>query len=117
MEKQFSLAVAGVEIPNELVLVQRLKNALNSGKKKLNIINGFEVETDSHVRITMGPVIGEVTADSAVIMLELVGPKELVPINTKVYKKEKNCENAELDILIRKYIANEAFDNQEICLA
>ena len=87
MEKQFSLAVAGVEIPNELVLVQRLKNALKSGKKKLNIINGFEVETDSHVRITTGPVIGEVTADSAVIMVELVGPKDRVPITTKVYKK------------------------------
>ena len=87
MQKQFSLAVAGVEIPNELVLVQRLKNALESGKKKLNIINGFEVETDSHVRITTGPVIGEVTADSAVVMLELVGPKDRVPITTKVYKK------------------------------
>ena len=87
MEKQFSLAVSGVEIPNELVLVQRLKNALKSGKKKLNIINGFEVETDSHVRITTGPVIGEVTADSAVVMLELVGPKDRVPITTKVYKK------------------------------
>ena len=87
MEKQFSLAVAGVEIPNELVLVERLKNALKTGKKKLNIINGFEVETDSHVRITTGPVIGEVTADSAVIMLELVGLKDLVPITAKVYKK------------------------------
>ena len=87
MAKQLSLAVSGVEIPNELVLVQRLKNALKSGKKKLNIINGFEVETDSHVRITTGPVIGEVTADSAVVMLELVGPKDRVPITTKVYKK------------------------------
>ena len=96
MEKQFSLAVAGVEIPNELVLVQRLKNALKSGKKTLNIINGFEVEMDSHVRITTGPVIGEVTADSAVVMLELVGPKDRVPITTKVYKKgdKENHEQA-----------------------
>ena len=87
MERQFSLAVTGDEIPNELVLVQRLKDALKSGTKKLNIIHGFEVETDSHVRISTGPVIGEVTANSAVIMLELVGPKDLVPITTKLYKK------------------------------
>ena len=67
MEKQFSLAVAGVEIPHELVLVQRLKKALKSGKKKLNIINGFEVETDRKKAFDM---IAEKAMESATSKVE-----------------------------------------------
>ena len=48
--KNFELYITGNEIPEETVLLQRLREALAAGTKKVNIINGYVVNTDSTVR-------------------------------------------------------------------
>jgi hypothetical protein len=41
--------------------------------KKVYNFEGFPVQTDAHVRIVTGPVVGKVTTSSVVILLEVSG--------------------------------------------
>ena len=69
---EFSVTVTGDEIPEASVLLERLHDALQRGTKKVNIINGYVVDTDSSVRMTVGPVLGEITANNAIILIEVM---------------------------------------------
>ncbi len=52
--------------------VSRTNSTATESKKAYNF-EGFLVETDTHVRIVTGPVVGKVTTSSAVILLEVCG--------------------------------------------
>ena len=81
------LAIIGT-IPDEDLLLERIREALARGTRKINIINGFEVHTDSSVSVLCGPVLGEITSNSAVVMLEVAGPAgERKPIVCNLYKE------------------------------
>ncbi len=57
--------------------------------RKVSVINGYQVETDSGVRLLTGPVVGEVTADAANILLEVDTQRRehaMVNIEAVVYK-------------------------------
>ena len=92
MEKQFSLAVSGDEIPDESVLLTRLKEELDKGNKKINIINGYVVDTDSYVNVSVGPVLGEITTNHATVMIEVIGEQDVIPICAKLYKENEKGE-------------------------
>ena len=51
-------------------------NGTTTEKKKVHNFEGFTVQTDTYVRIITGPVVGKVTATSAVILLEVSGKSE-----------------------------------------
>ena len=87
MANQFSVSVTGDEIPEESELLSRLKQALNRNTRRINIINGYVMDTDSSVRMSVGPVIGEVTTNKALLMIEVVGDTEIIPICAKLYKE------------------------------
>ena len=88
-DKEFELHVSGDEIPDESVLLKRLQEALNRGTKKVNIVNGYVVDTDSSINIQVGPILGEVTTDSAIAMIEVRGKEDTIPISAKVYKEKE----------------------------
>ena len=87
------ITVSG-DLPDESVLLDRLREAVAMGRKTINIINGFVVDTDSSVSVLFGPVLGEVTTDSAIIMLEVQGPEKIVPISCKLYKEDETGDPA-----------------------
>ena len=90
--EEFSVTVTGDEIPEESVLLERLQNALHRGSKKVNIINGYVVDTNSSVRMTLGPVLGEITGNNAIILIEVVGKTDVIPITAKLYKGAEKGE-------------------------
>ena len=92
MDDKFSLAITGDEIPDESVLLSRVHEALNRGSKRINIINGYVVDTNSYVRVTVGPVLGEVTTDKAILMLEVTGDEDIVHVCAKLYKEQNKVE-------------------------
>ena len=87
--KEFELHVSGDEIPDESVLLKRLQEALNRGTKKVNIVNGYVVDTDSSINIQVGPILGEVTTNSAIAMIEVRGKEDTIPISAKAYKEKE----------------------------
>ena len=87
MAENFELNVIGDEIPDESVLLRRLQEALHRGTKKVNIINGYVVDTNSSVRMLVGPVLGEITTNHAIVMIEVVGKTDVIPISAKLYKE------------------------------
>ena len=103
--EDFSVNVTGEEIPDESVLLERLQEALKKGNKKVNIINGYLVDTDSSVRLTVGPVLGEITSNSAIILIEVIGKTDVIPITAKLYKehhKEEPIEVVEKNVLVKR---------------
>ena len=62
------MTVTGEEIPEASILLQRLQEALQQGTTRVNIINGYVVDTNSSVRLSVGPVLGEITATTAIMM-------------------------------------------------
>ena len=66
-----AISVSGDEIPEEEVLVDAVREALGRGTAKINILNGFTVRTDSTVQVVTGPVLGEVSTDTANLLLEV----------------------------------------------
>ena len=92
MEEDFSLTITGDETPDESVLLSRIREALNRGSKKINIINGYVVDTNSMVKVSIGPVLGEVTTDKAILMLEVTGEQDVVPVCAKLYKEQDKDE-------------------------
>ena len=88
----FTVTVTGEEIPEESILLQRLQEALKRGNTHVNIINGYIVNTNSTVNLTIGPVLGEITANKAIVMIEVVGKTENIPITAKLYKGEEKGE-------------------------
>ena len=87
-EENIDLTITGTINVEESVLISRVREALARGTKKVDIINGFQVETDSNVDILTGPICGEITATSAVILLEVIGKnmENNIPIIAKLYK-------------------------------
>ena len=81
------LAIVG-EFPDEDSLLERVREALTRGMKKINIINGFVVECNSSVSVLCGPILGEVTSNSAIVMFEVSGPEQRTPIACNLYKGE-----------------------------
>ena len=101
----FTVTVSGEEIPEESVLLQRLQEALTRGTTRVNIINGYVVDTDSSVNMTIGPVLGEITSNKAIIMIEVVGKTETIPIIAKLYKGDEKGETEnilEQDVLAKR---------------
>ena len=92
MSEDMSLEVSGVMDMDESILVARVKEAISKGSKKVNIINGYNVNTDSSVRVLTGPILGEITTKSAVVLLEVFGKEKVVPIVAKLYKEEEQAE-------------------------
>ena len=92
MEKKFLVTIIGDNIPDESTLVSRLYEALHKGTKKVNIINGYVVDTNSTVRMLVGPVLGEITSNHAILMIEVTGKETAVPIIGKLYKEEEKAE-------------------------
>ena len=90
--EDFSVDISGDKIPEESILLARLQEALSRGTTKVNIINGYVVDTDSSVRLTVGPVLGEITAKNAIIMIEVVGKSDVIPISAKLYKDNEMAE-------------------------
>lgn len=80
------LAIEG-EIPDEDSIVEWVREALTRGTRKINIISGFVVECNRSVSVLCGPVLGEITSDSAVVMLEISGPQQRTPISCNLYKE------------------------------
>ena len=90
MDPEFNLAITGEEIPDENTILSKVIEALNRGNKRINIINGYSVNTNSMVRISMGPVLGEITTNKAIMLLEVEEPGyDLVPIIAKIYKEDE----------------------------
>merc|ERR1719400_2239213 len=51
---------------------QKIEQAIGLGWKNFSILpNGEVVNADIHMKVTLGPVIGEVTQSSAVILVEV----------------------------------------------
>ena len=92
MGDEFSLAITGDETPDESILLSRIKEALNRGSKRINIINGYVVDTNSMVNVSIGPVLGEVTTDKAILMLEVTGEQDVFPVCAKLYKEQNKDE-------------------------
>ena len=99
MERDFSVAVTGDEIPDQDAILSKVTEALNRGNKRINIINGYCVNTNSMVRISMGPALGEITTTTATMLLEVEEPgNDVVPVTAKIYKgNEKDHSVQELD--------------------
>ena len=93
MEPQFDVAITGEEIPDKDAIYSKVIEALNRGNKRINIINGYCVNTNSMVRISMGPVLGEITTTKAIMLLEVEDADNgVVPIDAKVYKEKEKDE-------------------------
>ena len=92
MGDDFSLAITGNEVPEESILLSRIKEALNRGSKRINIINGYVVDTNSMVNVNIGPVLGEITTNKAILMLEVTGEQDVVPVCAKLYKEQNKVE-------------------------
>ena len=90
--EDFSVDISGDEIPDESILLARLQEALSRGTTKVNIISGYVVDTDSSVRLTVGPVLGEITSNNAIVMIEVVGKTDIIPISAKLYKENEAAE-------------------------
>ena len=73
MAEDIPLEVSGVVDIDESILVSRIKEAISKGSKKIHIINGYSVNTNSNVRVLTGPILGEITSNSAVVLLEVFG--------------------------------------------
>ena len=99
MERDFSVAVTGEEIPDQDAILSKVTEALNRGNKRINIINGYCVNTNSMVRISMGPALGEITTTTATMLLEVEEPgNDVVPVTAKIYKgDEKDDPVQQLD--------------------
>ena len=90
MEPEFELAVTGSEIPDSNAILLKVIEALNRGNKRINIINGYSVNTNSMVRISMGPVLGEITTNKAIMLLEVDEPgNDVIPIVANIYKEDE----------------------------
>ncbi len=92
----FSLSIGGSNVPDESVLVQRVREALSRGSRRVDVIDGFLVDTNSNVRVMLGPVVGDVTATTAVILLEVrveeqpaVGMQAPVFLSLLAYRSEE----------------------------
>lgn len=86
------MTVTGDEIPEESILLERLQEALQRGTNHVNIINGYVVDTDRSVRLTFGPVLGEITANNAIVMIEVTGKTDVIPITLKLYKEDEKAD-------------------------
>ena len=93
--EDFTVTVSGEDIPDDSILLQRLQEALTRGTTRVNIINGYVVDTDSSVNLTIGPVLGEITANKAIVMIEVVGKTDTIPITAKLYKQDEKGEPIE----------------------
>ena len=91
-EEDVAVTVSGSLDIDDSVLIARVKEALSRGSKKVNIINGFSVDTDSNVNVLTGPILGEITAKSAVVLLEVYGKQQRLPIVAKLYKEGDETE-------------------------
>ena len=87
-QENIDLTITGNIAVDESVLVARVREALAKGSKRVDIINGFPVDTNNKVDILTGPICGEITATSAIILLEVISktPQNKVPIVAKLYK-------------------------------
>ena len=102
--EDFSVTVTGDEIPEESILLQRLQEALKQGTTRVNIINGYVVDTDSSVRLSVGPVLGEITSNNAIMMIEVTGKTDLIPIIAKLYREDEKGEP--IDVIEKEAHAN-----------
>ena len=50
------------------------------------------VDTNSSVRLTVGPVLGEITTNTAIILIEVVGKTDVIPITAKLYMNDEKAE-------------------------
>ena len=100
----FSVTVTGDEIPEESILFQRLQEALKQGTTRVNIINGYVVDTNSSVRLSVGPVLGEITSTTAIMMVEVTGKTDLIPITAKLYREHEKGEP--IDVIAKEALAN-----------
>ena len=93
-EENIDLTITGTISVDESILVSRVREALERGTKKVDIINGYNVETDSNVDILTGPICGEITATTAIILLEVIGKnmESNIPIVAKLYKEGDEAE-------------------------
>ena len=101
------LAIEG-EIPDEDCLVEWVREALTQGKRKINIIDGCVVECNRSVSVLCGPIVGEVTSNSAVVMLEVSGPEHRTPISCKLYKvgePEEPVDAMEFEVRLKRPIS------------
>ena len=90
MGTEFDVAITGEDLPDQDAILSKVIDALNRGNKRINIINGYCVNTNSMVRISMGPVLGEITTTKATMLLEVEDPEnDVVPIVAKVYKEQE----------------------------
>ena len=113
--EDFSVHISGDEIPDESILLERLKEALRRGTTHVNIINGYVVATDSSVNLTVGPVLGEVTANSAIVMFEVIGKTDIIPISAKLYKENETADPVDVkeqDVVAKRPVTLQ-FDNLE----
>ncbi len=90
-------------------------------RRKIHTIDGIRMETDNQVRFLTGPVIGKVTSQEAVIMVEVVGTKDqkFVPIrcclhnavdNAPVAEKAKDCKAKRVTVFhFRELNANTSY--------
>ena len=102
--EDFSVTVTGDEIPEESILLQRLQEALKQGNTRVNIINGYVVDTDSSVRLSVGPVLGEITSTTAIMMIEVTGKTDTIPITAKLYREHEKGEP--IDVIDKEAHAN-----------
>ena len=102
--EDFSVTVTGDEIPEESILLQRLQEALKQGTTRVNIINGYVVDTDSSVRLSVGPVLGEITSTTAIMMIEVTGKTDTIPITAKLYREHEKGEP--IDVIDKEAHAN-----------
>ena len=65
-----------------------------TSNRKIHLMDGYPVETDSQVRILTGPVVGKVTAHEAVILIEVLGTEsqKFVPIQCALYRELEGPE-------------------------
>ena len=93
-QENIDLTITGNIAVDESVLVARVREALAKGSKRVDIINGFPVDTNNKVDILTGPICGEITATSAIILLEVISKtsQNKVPIVAKLYKEGNEAE-------------------------
>jgi len=85
----FNLSVTGGNVPDEASFTARVREALARGARKMALVDGYLADTDSAVRVLTGPVVGEVTANAAVIMVEVARedtPVGTVPISAALFR-------------------------------
>ena len=62
-EENIDLTITGTINVDESVLVTRVREALARGTNKVDIINGYNVETDSNVDILTEPIVCQKAMD------------------------------------------------------